>query len=91
MYRKFSLYEIFVLKLFRSVIIPRKYFNTKILQHSICNSIIGFARQVHTRRGELEQGEETYGETAMEEFSKRNGCILGYHAYKEVWEAAVGQ
>ena len=27
----------------------------------------------------------------MEEFFERNCCIRGYHAYKEVWEAAVGE
>ena len=27
----------------------------------------------------------------MEEFFERNCCIRGYHVYKEVWEAAVGE
>ena len=29
--------------------------------------------------------------TGMEEFLGRNCCIQGYHVYKEVWEAAVGE
>ena len=27
----------------------------------------------------------------MEEFFERNCCTRGYHIYKEVWEAAVGE
>ena len=46
---------------------------------------------MHARRGKLQQGEETYGEAVMEQFFERNGCIWAYHAYKEVWEAAVGE
>jgi len=34
--------KIFVLKNFRRVGFLRKYFNTKILQHSVCNSMISF-------------------------------------------------
>ena len=29
--------------------------------------------------------------TAMEEFFKRNCCIRGYHLYKEVWKALLGE
>ena len=43
-------------------------------------------------RGKLEQGEErTERVTAMEEFFERNCCTRGYHIYKEVWGAAVGE
>ena len=38
-----------MLKNFRRVDGLQKYFNTKILQHSICNSIIGF-RTAHGHR-----------------------------------------
>ena len=27
----------------------------------------------------------------MEEFFERKCCIRGYHVYKKVWEAAVGE
>ena len=41
----------FVLKIFRRVGVLRKYFSTKILQHSVCNSIIGFrAARAHKER-----------------------------------------
>ena len=44
------------------------------------------------RRGKLEQGEEcTERVTAMEEFFERNCYTQGYHVYKEVWGAAVGE
>ena len=36
---KFSLKKFGVLKIFRWVDILRKYFNMKILQHSVCNSV----------------------------------------------------
>ena len=73
---KFSLYEIFVgkifvLKNFRRVDVLRKYFNTKILQHR--------SREERTERV-----------TAMEKFFKRN-CIRGYHVYKKVWAVTVGE
>ena len=73
---KFSLYEIFVgkmfmLKNFRRVDVLRKYFNTKILQHR-------------------SQEEHTESVTAMEKFFERN-CIRGYHIYKKVWAATVGE
>ena len=29
--------------------------------------------------------------TAMEVFFERKCCIRGYHVYKEVWEAVVGE
>ena len=29
--------------------------------------------------------------TAIEEFFERKCCIRGYHVYKEVWEAVVGE
>ena len=64
----FSLYEIFVgkifmLKNFRRVDVLRKYFNTKILQNR--------SQEEHTERV-----------TAMEKFFERN-CIRGYHVYKK--------
>ena len=47
---------------------------------------------MHVRRSKLEQEEERAERvTAMEESFKRNCCIRGYHIYKEVWEAAVGE
>ena len=48
---------------------------------------------MHIRRGKLEQEEENVTEkvTAMEELFEGNCCIQGYHVYKEVWEAAVGE
>ena len=49
-YMKFSLKKFGVLKNFRRVDVLRKYFNTKILQHSVCNSV-------------ARVGEETYGES----------------------------
>ena len=52
-----------MLKIFRRVGVLRKYFNTKILQHSVCNSVIGFRAARALRRGKLEQGEETYEES----------------------------
>ena len=66
-----------MLKNFRRVDVLRKYFNMKILQHSVCNSVAraGVRKKV----------------TAMEEFFGRKCCIRGYHIYKEVWEAAVGE
>ena len=39
-----------MLKIFHRVDVLRKYFNVKILQHSICNSV-------------ARAGEETYGES----------------------------
>ena len=67
--------KIFVLKNFRRVDVLQKYFNMKIVQHSVCNSL--------ARAG----GKRTKKVTAMEEFFERK-CIQGYHVYKEVWEAA---
>ena len=74
---KFSLYEIFigkifVLKNFRRVDVLQKYFKTKILQH---------------RSWE----ERTERVTAMKKFFERN-CIRSYHVYKKsmmVGEALV--
>jgi len=40
-----------VLQIFRRVGVLRKYFNTKILQHSVCNSVIDF----HTARAHKER------------------------------------
>ena len=61
---KFSLYKIFVgkifvLKNFRRVDVLRKYFNTKILQHK--------SREEHTE-----------SVTVLQKFFERN-CIRGYH------------
>ena len=43
-------------------------------------------------RDKLEQGEEcTERVTAMEEFFERNCYTRGYHVYKEVWGAVVGE
>ena len=60
---KFSLEKIFVLKNFCRVDVLRKYFNAKILQHSVCNSVA------------IKQGKKrTEKVTAMEEFFERK-CI----------------
>ena len=66
----------------------------KILQHSVCKSVIG----VHAAHGRKErqaraaQGEEsTKRVTAMEEFFERNCFTRGYHVCKEVWGAAIGE
>ena len=66
-----------MLKNFRRVDVLQKYFNTKILQHSACNSVA------------IEQGEETYGESNCHGRFFRS--IRGYHVYDEVWEVAVGE
>ena len=49
-YTKILLKKFGVLKNFRRVDVLRKYFNMKILQHSVCNSV-------------ARVGEETYGES----------------------------
>ena len=66
-----------MLKNFRRVDVLRKYFNTKILQHSVCNSVIGF----HTARVRKERQARARTErvTVMEESFERNCCIRGYH------------
>ena len=46
-------------------------------------------RHVHVRRGKLELGEETHGESNCH--GRRNCCIQGYHVYKAVWKAVLGE
>ena len=45
--------------------------------------------RAHARAG-MKSG-STERVTAMEEFFKKNGCIQGYHVYKEVWQVVVGE
>ena len=52
-----------MLKNFHRVDGLRKYFNTKILQHSICNSVIGFRVARRRKERQARAGGRTYGES----------------------------
>ena len=64
-----------MLKIFHRFDVLQKYFNMKILQHSVCNSVIGF----HIARACKERQARARGRkvqmTAVEEFFEKNGCI----------------
>ena len=73
-----SLYEIFVgkifvLKNFRRVSILQKYFDTKILQHSVCNSVIHFhAACAHKERQPRAGGRNVWRKQLQWKFFERN-------------------
>ena len=74
-----------MLKNFHRVDVLRKYFNTKILQHSACNSVlvIGF-HAARPRKERQSRGKKRIEKaTAMEE-------IFEFEA-SSIWEAAVGE
>ena len=50
-------------KIFRRFDGLRKYFNTKILQHSVCNSVIGFRAARGRKERQARAGGRTYGES----------------------------
>ena len=75
-----------MLKYFRRTSTLRKYFNTKILQHRSIDNTVRTYCIIYDRSRE----ERLERVTAMEKFFERN-YIPGYHVYKKVWAATVGE
>ena len=66
-------------------ILTRKFYN------SLCNSVIAFRAARTRRERQARAGERNVRRNCHRRVFQRSGCIWGYHAYKDVWEAAVGE